>query len=266
MVSVMSLFDLKERSAIVTGAAGFLGGAISHAFSEAGANVALVDRVSTQNQLGQLPQSGNQTHKSILVDLACEKDCKALPKDIVNSLGSLDIVVNCAAFVGTENLEGWTSSVESQSIETWRESLEVNLTAPFILTQAALPYLKQSVSASVINIGSIYGVLGPDWSLYDDSDICGTPAAYGAAKGGLMQMTRWLATTLAPSIRVNAIVPGGVERNTPERFKNAYASRTPLGRMATEDDMVGAALFLASNASSYITGQCLMVDGGWSAW
>jgi NAD(P)-dependent dehydrogenase (short-subunit alcohol dehydrogenase family) len=262
----MSLFDLTGRSAIVTGAAGFLGGAISHALSEAGANVALVDRVSTENLANQLPKSAKQTHKSIIADLAVDQDCRALPIDAVSSFGSLDIIVNCAAFVGTDNLQGWTSEVESQSLKTWRESLEVNLTAPFVLTQAALPYLKQSSNASVINIGSIYGVLGPDWSLYDDADICGTPAAYAAAKGGLMQMTRWLATTLAPSIRVNAIVPGGVERNTPERFKTAYASRTPLARMATEDDVIGAALFLASGASSYITGQCLMVDGGWSAW
>ena len=119
---------------------------------------------------------------------------------------------------------------------------------------------------SIIHIGSIYGVLGPDWSLYDATDVPGTPAAYSASKGGLLQMTRWLATSLAPDVRVNAIVPGGIERHTAERFKAAYETRTPLGRMASEEDVKGAASFLASDASAYVTGHCLTVDGGWSAW
>ena len=118
---------------------------------------------------------------------------------------------------------------------------------------------------SVINISSIYGLSGPDWRLYEGTSL-GNPAAYAASKGGLIQMTRWLATTMAPKVRVNAIAPGGVFRNTPEPFLGRYISRTPLARMATEEDFMGAVAYLASDLSAYVTGQCLAVDGGWTAW
>ena len=141
-----------------------------------------------------------------------------------------------------------------------------DFTKIFISSKVKPLLLKDATNPSVINIGSIYGVLGPDWSLYNSSDIKGTPAAYAASKGGLIQLTRWLATSLAPSVRVNAIVPGGVERDTPVRFKQEYEKRTPLKRLAKEEDVKGVSVFLASDASSYITGQCIMVDGGWSVW
>jgi len=127
------------------------------------------------------------------------------------------------------------------------------------------PLLRNSGTGSVINIASIYGMLGPDYSLYEGTAM-GNPAAYAASKGGLIQLSRWLATTLAPAIRVNTITPGGVFRNQPDVFVERYKSRTPLGRMATEDDFRGAIAYLASDMSAYVTGQNLMVDGGWGAW
>lgn len=266
MRSIPDLFDLSGRAALVTGGAGHLGRAIGAALAECGARVALLDRVDPTPAASNLPEVEGGDHAAFPLDLAVEDQVRAAPDAVVKALGRLDIVVNCAAFVGTDARSGWTSPVEQQSLATWREALEVNLTAPFALTQAAIPHLRATGQGSVINIGSIYGVLGPDWSLYDPSDVPGSPAAYGASKGGLLQMTRWLATSLAPEIRINSIVPGGVERNTPARFKDAYEKRTPMDRMATEEDMKGAAAFLASDASSYVTGQCLMVDGGWSAW
>jgi NAD(P)-dependent dehydrogenase (short-subunit alcohol dehydrogenase family) len=148
---------------------------------------------------------------------------------------------------------------------TWRRALEVNLTEPFVLIQAAANDLRASGRGSVINVSSIYGLVGPDWRLYDDTSL-GNPAAYAASKGGLVQLTRWLATTLAPYVRVNAIAPGGVFRNTPEPFLGRYVARTPLGRMAQEEDIKGAVAYLASDLSAYVTGQCLAVDGGWTAW
>ena len=116
-----------------------------------------------------------------------------------------------------------------------------------------------------MNVASIYGLVGPDWRLYEGTEI-GNPAAYSASKGGLLQLTRWLATTLAPDVRVNSITPGGVFRDTPEPFLSRYLSRTPLGRMATEEDFKGAIAYLASDLSAYVTGQNLVVDGGWTAW
>ena len=264
MRTVSQLFDLTGRAALVTGGAGYLGGTIGAALAECGARVALLDKADLTSAVSDLPAVDAGPHAGLTADLSNATEVQAAPQAAVDAVGGLDVLVHCAVFVGTDARDGWTTPVAEQSLDTWREALEVNLTAPFALTQAALPYLKARGTGSVIHIGSIYGVLGPDWSLYDDAP--GTPAAYGAAKGGLMQLTRWLTTTLAPEIRVNAIIPGGVERNTAPRFKSAYETRTPLGRMATEEDIKGAAVFLASDAAAYVTGQCLMVDGGWSAW
>ena len=172
--------------------------------------------------------------------------------------GRIDILINNAALP-------LSTRFPDLSADEWRRALEVNLTAPFVLVQAAAADLAASGHGSVINISSIYGLSGPDWRLYEGTSL-GNPAAYAASKGGLIQMTRWLATTMAPKVRVNAIAPGGVFRNTPEPFLGRYISRTPLARMATEEDFMGAVAYLASDLSAYVTGQCLAVDGGWTAW
>ena len=117
----------------------------------------------------------------------------------------------------------------------------------------------------MINVGSIYGMVGPDMRLYEGTTM-GNPAAYAASKGGLLQFTRWLATILAPEVRVNSITPGGVWRNQPEAFHERYKARTPLRRMAHEEDFKGAVAYLASDLSSYVTGHNLLVDGGWTVW
>lgn len=125
--------------------------------------------------------------------------------------------------------------------------------------------LRTAEGASIINIASTYGMLGPDWSLYDGTTM-GNPAAYGASKGGLIQFTRWLATTLAHAVRVNAISPSGIRINQPDQFIARYAAKTPLQRMATENDLSGAVAYMASDLSNYVTGQTLAVDGGWEIW
>jgi len=127
------------------------------------------------------------------------------------------------------------------------------------------PLLRSNEGANIINIASIYGEYGPDWRLYEGTDMS-NPAAYGASKGGLIQFTRWLATTIGPHVRVNAISPGGIFRNQPKKFVSRYESKTPLARMATEDDFSGAVAYLASDLSKYVTGQILSVDGGWGVW
>ena len=162
-------------------------------------------------------------------------------------------------------MQGWGVPFEEQTVDTWRRAIEVNLTSVFHLCQGLAPLLKVSPGASIINIGSIYGTLGPDWSLYDGT-VMANPAAYAASKGGLIQLTRWLATTMAPTVRVNAVSPGGIFRNQPGAFVQRYAARTPLDRMATEDDFRGTIAYLASDLSRYMTGQNLAVDGGWGVW
>jgi NAD(P)-dependent dehydrogenase (short-subunit alcohol dehydrogenase family) len=267
MRSFAALASLKGRVALITGGAGHIGRVIAETYAELGAAVALLDRpgAGAEDVARALTDAYGVLTTVLAVDLSDEAAVRKVPQRVVDACGRLDILVNNAAFVGTDGLEGWTTAVEEQNIDTWRAAVAVNLTAPFLLAQQAIPALRASGKGVILNVGSIYGVLGPDWRLYEEVDF-GTPAAYAASKGGLLQMTRWLATTLAPQVRVNAIVPGGVERNTPAAFRRRYTARTPLARMATEEDFKGAAAYLASDLSAYVTGQCLMVDGGWSAW
>ena len=264
MRTLRELMDLNGRVVLVTGGAGHIGRVLAAALAELGAMVAVadVDREATERVVADI---GIRAHP-VVVDLADEAAVRALPAEVERTLGGLDVLVNNAAFVGTSGLAGWVAPFAEQSVETWRQALEVNLTAAFALTQAAAPILARSGRGSVINVASIYGVLGPDLGLYEGTAM-GNPAAYAASKGGLIQLTRWLATVLGPrGIRVNAISPGGVERGQPESFRDRYIARTPLGRMAVEEDFKGVVAWLASDLSAYVTGQNIMVDGGWSAW
>ena len=267
MKSIKQLMDLTGRTALITGGAGYIGTAFCEALAEAGANIAVLDIATdrVQESASKLAATYSVKTLGLTVNLSDEAAVVAAPKKIKDEMGSLDIVVNCAAFVGTSGLTGWVTPFEEQSVATWRAALETNLTACFALIQAATPFLRESGHGSVINIGSTYGVVGPDMSLYEGTAM-GNPAAYAASKGGLTQLTRWLATTLAPNIRVNCISPGGIARGQDEKFVNRYKERTPMKRMGTEEDMKGALLYLASNLSAYVTGQNLLVDGGWTAW
>jgi NAD(P)-dependent dehydrogenase (short-subunit alcohol dehydrogenase family) len=261
------LISLEGRVAIITGGAGHIGSVAADGLAELGAAVALVDLDGERCGAASAAIAERWSREAVgfQADLEQEHSVRSVVDRVRARFGRIDIIVNCAAFVGTTNLSGWTVPYEQQSSETWRRAIEVNLTAPFILVQAALDDLRASGHGSIINISSIYGVVGPDWRLYEGMNL-GNPAAYAASKGGLVQLTRWLATTLAPMIRANAVAPGGVFRDTPEPFLERYTARTPLARMATEEDIKGAVAFLASDLSAYVTGQCLMVDGGWTAW
>ena len=268
MVNLTKLMSLKNRRAIITGANGHIGRIIALTLAELGADLILVDRPGPDNKklINEITSNFKidvQTHNC---DLGIQNDLNKTISDIRKKGIPLNIIVNSAAFVGDTKLEGWVTDFENQSVETWRSAIEVNLTSAFSLIQGLTPLLKKSEGASIINIGSTYGSWGPDHRLYDETKM-GNPAAYAASKGGLIQLTRWLATTLASSnIRVNTLSPGGVFRNQPDIFVQKYNARTPLGRMATEDDFRGAIAYLASDLSSYVTGQNLAVDGGWGIW
>lgn len=259
--------NLTGRAAIITGGAGHIGFVMAEALAELGASVLLVDKSPEQCMEGaqRLRETYGVKALAHVVDLSDTKALGEVPEVAAQHFGRLDILINCAALVGSVDLQGWVTAFEAQDVAVWRDALEINLTAPFVLTQACTKLLAASGHGSIINVGSIYGLVGPDWGLYADTTM-GNPAAYGASKGGLLQLTRWLATTLAPKIRVNAITPGGVYRDTQEPFLSRYIARTPLGRMATEEDFKGAVAYLASDLSAYVTGQNLVVDGGWTAW
>ena len=251
----------------MTGGAGHLGRAFCEALGELGAGVAVadLDGGAVDEVVSNLEGTFGVPTLGIRVDLAKDRQVRNIPNRITRKLGRLDILINNAALVGTSGLPGWTVPLVDQQVDTWRKALDVNLTAAFILSQASASILAQSGQGAIVNIASIYGLVGPDPHLYSGTNI-GNPAAYAASKGGLLQLTRWMATTLAPSVRVNAIAPGGLRRKQPRSFQRKYVERTPLGRMAVEEDIKGAVVYLASDLSSYVTGHTLVVDGGWTAW
>jgi len=265
MATITAKLNLKGRRALVTGATGHLGMVICDTLCELGADLILVDRPGSDFETLESKLRGNWQIDclSLPCDLEVELDRTSLINEV--QFAALDILINNAAFVGTSGLEGWATPFPDQSLVTWRRALEVNLTAAFHLCQGFASVLARSQSGTIINVGSIYGEYGPDWRLYEGTTI-GNPAAYSVSKGGLLQLTRWLATTVAPDIRVNAIAPGGIARNQPPSFVEQYLARTPLRRMATEDDFRGAVAYLASGLSDYVTGQVLYVDGGWGVW
>lgn len=266
MKSIKSLIDLNGRVALITGGSGYLGKVIANALAEMGCSICLVDKANTLNSaLDEIKLHTNTKVLGLDIDLEYEENRKKIPSLIEDHFGRLDILVNNAAFVGDNNLSGWATNFENQELSSWRKALEVNLTAAFHLSQLLSPLLKISENGSIINIGSIYGVVGPDLKLYEDTKMA-NPAAYAASKGGLIQLTRWLSTVLAPNIRVNCISPGGIKRRQPIEFIERYISKTPLRRMGTEEDLKGAVVFFASDLSSYVTGENLMVDGGWTVW
>jgi len=267
VTTVKGLMNLKGRRALITGASGVLGRMMADTLAELGAELVLVDLPGTEfhDLVELINKRWNVNSKYFHCDLEDQDQRTELVKLVKESLDGLNILVNNAAFIGATDLQGWSVPYEMQTVDTWRRALEVNLTAVFDLCQGFTPMLKAAEGANIINIASIYGEYGPDWSLYEGTSMS-NPAAYGASKGGLLQFTRWLATTIAPHVRVNAISPGGVYRNQPDKFVSRYEKRTPLGRMASEDDFRGAMAYLSTDMSRYVTGQNLEVDGGWGVW
>ena len=266
MKTLAELGNLEGQWALITGGAGHIGRAVAAGLAELGCHLCLLDlpESNVDQVAADLARQWGTKVVALQVDLESEEERRRVPAFVHDHLGRLDILINNAAFYPREKLEGWVAPFEEQKLDVLRRCLEVNLTAGFHLSQLLVRFLCKT-QGRIINVGSIYGVLGPDMSLYGDTGM-GNPAAYAMSKGGLVQLSRWMATTLAPDVRVNCLCLGGVARNQSEYFVQRYVARTPMGRMATEQDFKGAIAFLASNLSAYVTGQVIMIDGGWSAW
>ena len=252
--------DLTGRTAVVTGGAGPLGRVLTQALAEAGATVLVVDRDGAQEHAARLGDG----HVGLTVDLTRPE----APEEVaafVAGHGACDVLVHNAAFTGTSGVAGYAVPFEEQTDEAFAAATWLNLTVPFSLTRRLAPLLRQGGHGSVVMVSSIYGIVGPNMGLYEGTTM-GNPAAYGATKGGLVQLTRYLATVLAPDIRVNGFAPGGIERGQDPSFIDRYSRLTPLGRMATEQDFAGVVTWLAGDESAYVTGQTVAVDGGWTAW
>lgn len=264
----MELMNLGGRKALVTGAAGSIGHQIAITIAELGGQLILVDHPDSDFSLLRNKLEEFSTTKAEFIK--CDLENKNERLDLIESINkncadNLTILVNNAAFGGDSKLNGWIDDLEGQTIETWCRAIEVNLTAAFDLSKGLYKNLGKNQNGSIINIGSIYGSSGPRHALYEGTKM-GNPAAYAASKGGLIQLTKWLATTIAPNVRVNSVSPGGVLRGQPDSFVEAYTKNTPLQRMGTEEDIKGVIAYLVSDLSSYVTGQNIIVDGGWTSW
>ena len=254
-----------SKSAIVTGALGHIGSTICSTLVHHGYFVYGIDLPSVCDQSSRrAPNQLCQPDRIRIVPLdlqdisAIDGIGNILPSDI-----SLDLLVNNAAYYGDD--PGFDADFLHESPSAWISVFKVNLIAPFFLVQKLYPLLRRSSSPAVINIGTMYTHIGPNPSLYQGT-LMNNPCSYSSSKAGLLGMTQWLSTMLAPHIRVNQISPGGLYRDQPELFVGRYLDRTPLKRFCTEEDVAEAVLFLASAKSRYITGQNLLVDGGFASW
>jgi NAD(P)-dependent dehydrogenase (short-subunit alcohol dehydrogenase family) len=260
-VDVRTLFSLKGRIALITGGASRYGRQISQALAEAGATVIIASKSLPRRQqfVADLQAAGYDAH-TMPLDLTDEGLIKRVAAEIREKWRKLDILFNNAA-------AGSAGSFERYPAEEWVRTLEVNALGLLRSCRTFGHLMAEQQTGSIVNIGSIYGVVSPDFNIYDGHAEMTNPPAYGFAKAGMIQLTRYLAVYFArQGVRVNCISPGGLySPEMPAGFVANYCHRTPLGRMAGPNDLKGAAVFLASDASAYITGQNLLIDGGYTA-
>ena len=275
-MKIQEKFDLTGRVAVVTGGVGLLGAEFCRTLAEAGAAVAVVDLNESASQAvaESLKESGYQA-LAIPADITQPDSVHAAVEKIMSTFRRLDVLVNSAALDPKFDPDAVDKGItpgafEDYPLDLWTSALQVNLTGMFLMTQACVkPMIDQRKKGSIINICSTYGLNGPDQRIYikEGERVAFKPVYYTVTKAGVLGFTKYLAAYYAETdIRVNALTPGGVFNNHEEYFVKNYSAKTILGRMANKDEMNGALLFLAADASSYMTGNNLVVDGGWTAW
>jgi len=274
----LELFSLKNKIAIVTGALGLIGKNHCQALADAGASIVVCDL--DEEKCISFASSLSTKSIGVGVDITKKDSVENLRDKSLWEFGKIDILVNNAAindmFVPKDSFgenpqaAAEQSMFENYPLEMWQKSIDVNVTGTFLCSQIIGSEMALNGKGSIINVASTYGLVGPDQSIYKKPD--GTQSfykspAYPATKGAIVNFTRFLAAYWgSKGVRVNTLTPGGVENNQDEYFINNYSAKTPLGRMALPTDYKGAIIFLASDASSYMTGANLIVDGGWTAW
>lgn len=271
---ICRMFDLTSRVALVTGGAGLLGRQFSRTLAAAGARVAVLDlRVDAARQVAEdIQRELGGEAMALGMDITDPHQVEEAVAALRARWGRLDVLVNSAALdpkVSTEGQVQAAGAFEDFPLDLWRQALEVNLTGTFLITQAAARLMREQGKGSIINICSTYGLVGPDQRIYQKPGRPPQfkPVYYSVTKAAMLGFTRYLAAYYAGTeIRVNALTPGGVYNQQDPDFVEKYSARTILGRMAREDELNAALLFLASDASSYMTGANLVVDGGWTAW
>lgn len=274
MSNLPEMFDLSGRTAVVTGGAGLLGKQFCLTLAEAGAAVTVVDiDADKAAEVVESIRSAGGKAVAAATDIANPESVAEMVAKTLENFGSLDILVNSAALdpkfdPDSISAQG-ANAFETFPLEGWQQAMDVNLTGMFLVSQASVPSMLEKGKGVIINLCSTYGLNGPDQRIYqvEGQPPKYKPVTYTVAKAGVVGFTKYLAAYYGrQNIRVNALTPGGVFNNHDDTFFNAYSYRTMMGRMAKQTEMNGGLLFLASDASSYMTGANLVVDGGWTAW
>ena len=267
---IPQLFSVRYKVIIITGALGLLGTTYAEGFSQAGAHVVIVDADGEvcARRVEELRQKHNTLPLGIQCDITQKEQVKKMTQEVISKYGRVDVLINNAQSRTTEN---YFASFEEYPLEDWQKITSVDITGMFLCSQALAKEMELRRVGSIINISSIYGVVSPDQRIYEGAVYEGkqinTPLVYSTAKGAVISFTRYLSTYLADyGIRVNAVTPGGVYSGQNKTFVKKYSEKCPLGRMARPEEIFHAVYFLASDASSYITGHNLIVDGGWTIW
>lgn len=268
-----SLFDLTGKTAIVTGGTGILGQHFCRGLAEFGAQVAVVDLDQERASVfaDELAENYGVRCAGVACDVSDPASVHGMIDTVVGGLGPVHVLHNNAASKSAD-LDAFFAPFEEYAPKEWRRIMSVNIDGMFLVAQAVgRQMIAQKSGGSIIQTSSIYGLLASDKRIYEGSFYMGrqinNPAVYSASKAAVCGLTRWLSAYWAEhGIRVNTLVPAGVESGQNDEFKQRYSARVPMGRMGKADEMVGALIYLASDASSYVTGQEIVVDGGLSAW
>jgi NAD(P)-dependent dehydrogenase (short-subunit alcohol dehydrogenase family) len=252
-----NLFSCKDKVALVTGGLGLIGKEIVRGLNDFGASVCVADINEREMEgLKNLTAVNFQP-----LDITSEDSIRQTLEAVIRQFKKIDILVNCAY----PRTGDWGARFEDVSFDSWKMNVNSHLGGYFLCCQKVAEQMKLQGGGSIINFASTYGVVAPDFSIYGGTTMT-MPVAYSAIKGGVIAFSKYMSSYYAKdNIRVNCVSPGGVFDKQPGSFVEKYIAKTPLGRMGTPEDMVGAMLYLASDASLYVTGHNLIVDGGWTA-
>jgi NAD(P)-dependent dehydrogenase (short-subunit alcohol dehydrogenase family) len=259
-------FSLKGKNIVLTGAVGYLGSKYAEGLSKFGANVILIDidLNKAEKMKRELENTYHTNPLALKVDISNKKSVQSMVKKIYKKYNRIDVLINNAFYQESKNEK--TSDFENFSLDAWEKSISVNLTGTLLCCQEIGKMMKKHKSGNIINVSSVYGIVGADQRIYGNSGWNST-IAYAVTKSAILNMTRYLASYWHKNgIRVNSLTLGGVEKDQDKKFIKNYAKKTMVGRMAKQDEYVGAIIFLSSNSSSYMTGSNLVIDGGWISW
>ena len=257
-------FELGGKVIVITGGSGLIGKAFAEAVCQFGAHAVIADvpSASPSELAAELERRHGRKMFGTAIDVAVRKDAERLLRETLDLFGKIDGLINSHQ----NKTARFFAKFEEYTDEDWDAVVETNLKGTFITCQIIGGWMAANGGGSIINIPSTYSVVAPNQNLYTGTNL-GCPAAYSASKGGVMALSQYLSTYWSSkNVRVNQITPHGVWNNHQERFEQNFSSLSPMGRMSFNHEVADAAVFLLSDASSYVTGHNLMVDGGWTAW